>query len=149
MYKFLLTLHVLSAVLLIGPFVLVAFMGDRAIRRHDAEDIHRSARYMARFAIGSALVAVLGAAALGLSDRYTFRTPWVIISLTLWLVAMGVATGYTVPALRRAAHIVEHDEQEEKERLANITGRVVGSAGLVLVCFVIITIMMTARPFGT
>ncbi len=91
MYKFLLTLHVLSAVLLIGPFVLVAFMGDRAIRRHDAEDIHRSARYMARFAIGSTLVALLGAAALGLSDRYTFRTPWVIISLTLWLVAMGVA----------------------------------------------------------
>jgi uncharacterized membrane protein len=164
-YKFLLTLHVLSAVLLIGPFVLVAFMGDRAIRRHDAEDIRRSARYMARFAIGSTLVAVLGAAALGLSDRYTFRTPWVIISLTLWLIAMGVATGYTVPAMRRAAHMVEQgvltstDENASapataaelgvKERLDNIAGRVVGSAALVLVAFVLITILMTARPFGT
>lgn len=165
MYKFLVTLHVLSAVLLIGPFVLVAFMGDRAIRRHAADDIHRSARYMARFAIGSALVAVLGAAALGLSDRYSFRTPWVIISLTLWLVAMGVATGYTVPAMRRAAHLIEQGvlnsaddnptgpatatELGIKERLDNIAGRVVGSAVLVLVCFVIITILMTARPFGT
>jgi uncharacterized membrane protein len=169
-YKFLLTLHVLSAVLLIGPFVLVAFMGDRAIRRHDAEDIRRSARYMARFAIGSTLVAVLGAATLGLSDRYTFRTPWVIISLTLWLIAMGVATGYTVPAMRRAAHMIEQGvltntgenteaaataattataaELGVKERLDNIAGRVVGSAALVLVAFVLITILMTVRPFG-
>ena len=164
MYKFLLTLHVLSAVLLIGPFVLVAFMGDRAIRRHDAEDIRRSARYMARFAIGSTLVDVLGAAALGLSDRYTFRTPWVIISLTLWLIAMGVATGYTVPAMRRAAHMVEQGvlttdenagapataaELGVKERLDNIAGRVVGSAALVLATMVIITILMVVRPFGS
>jgi uncharacterized membrane protein len=164
-YKFLLTLHVLSAVILIGPFVLVAFMGDRAIRRHDAEDIRRSARYMARFAIGSTIVALLGAATLGLSDRYTFRTPWLIISLTLWLIAMGVATGYTVPAMRRAAHLVEQGvipaaaageegvtatttELGIKERLDNIAGRVVGSAALVLVAIILVTILMVVRPFG-
>ena len=176
MYKFLLTLHVLSAVVLIGPFVLVAFMGDRAIRRHDADDIRRSARLMARFAIGSFIVALFGAAALGLSDRYSFRTPWVIISLTLWLIAMGVATGYTVPAMRRAAAMVEQGvmsgpaplaaaertedavepnvpatagDLEIKERLDNIAGRVVGSATLVLVAIVIITILMVTRPFGS
>jgi len=174
-YKFLLTLHVLSAVVLIGPFVLVAFMGDRAIRRHDVDDIRRSARLMARFAIGSVIVALLGAAALGLSDRYSFRTPWVIISLTLWLIAMGVATGYTVPAMRRAAAMVEQGvmsgpvplpaaertedavepnvpatagDLEIKERLDNIAGRVIGSATLVLVAIVIITILMVTRPFG-
>jgi uncharacterized membrane protein len=163
-YKFLLTLHVLSAVVLIGPFVLVAFMGNRAIRVHDAEDIHRAARYLARFAIGSTIVALLGAATLGLSDKYTFRTPWVIISLTLWLIAMGVATGYTVPAMRRAAHLVEQGvippagetdvaatatELGIKERLDNIAGRVVGSAALVLATMVIITILMVVRPFGS
>jgi hypothetical protein len=89
----------------------------------------------------------------------------VIISLTLWLIAMGVATGYTVPAMRRAAHMVEQGvltstdenaggpataaELGVKERLDNIAGRVVGSAALVLVAFVLITILMTARPFGT
>jgi uncharacterized membrane protein len=106
-YTFVLTLHVLAAVLIIGPFALAAFSGHRAIRRDDAGDTRDAARFMARFGAGSLLVAVLGIGALASSDRYTFRTPWVIISLTLYVVAMGVATGYTVPAMRKAAALIE------------------------------------------
>jgi uncharacterized membrane protein len=106
-YKFVVTLHVLAAVLIIGPFALAGFSGHRAIRRNDADDTRDAARFMARFGIGSLLVALLGIGALSSSDRYTFRTPWVIISLTLYVVAMGVATGYTVPAMRKAAALIE------------------------------------------
>lgn len=107
MYTFVLTLHVLAAVLIIGPFALAAFSGHRAIRRDDPDDTRDAARFMARFGAGSLLVALLGVGALAGSDRYTFRTPWVIISLTLYVVAMGVATGYTVPAMRKAAALIE------------------------------------------
>jgi uncharacterized membrane protein len=106
-YTFVLTLHVLAAVLIMGPFTLAAFSGHRAILRDDADDTRDAARFMARFGFGSLLVALLGIGALESSDRYTFRTPWVIISLTLYVVAMGVATGYTVPALRKAAALIE------------------------------------------
>jgi uncharacterized membrane protein len=106
-FTFLVTLHVLAAVLIMGPFALVAFMGDRAVRRHDAPGTRQAASLMGRFGLGSLVVAVLGAGALGFSDRYTFKTPWVIISITLYVVGMGIATGYTVPALRRAAGILE------------------------------------------
>lgn len=168
------TLHVLAAVLVIGPFVLIPFGGHQAIRRHDAAATSRSAKLTARFAIGTLLVAVLGFGALSESTRYTFRTPWVIISLTLWVIGMGVATGYTVPAMRRAAGIIEQgvlarpvaaadatDDAPEpnvaatatdltvKERLDNISGRVIGSATLILVIFVLITVLMTWRPFGS
>ena len=111
MYKFVVTLHVLAAVLIIGPFALAGFAGHRAIRRNDADDTRDAARFMARFGIGSLVVALLGVGALGSSDRYTFRTPWVIISLTLYVVAMGVATGYTVPAMRKAAALIEAADQ--------------------------------------
>jgi uncharacterized membrane protein len=169
-YKFLVTLHVLAAVLVMGPFVLAAFVGNRAIRRHNVAEIREAATFMARFGIGTLLVAVLGIGALSLSDRYTFRTPWVIISLTLYVVGMGVATGYTVPAMRRAAHQIEQGaasvpagEGDEvtapgtaatatdvaaKERLDNVAGRVVGSGALVLLIVVLITILMVTRPFG-
>jgi uncharacterized membrane protein len=130
---------------------------------------------MARFGIGSLLVALLGVAALSLSDKFSFRTPWVIISLTLYVIGMGIATGYTVPAMRRAAGMIEQgvvsgpaavvesvDGEDQstptlaatatdlatKERLDNIAGRVVGSGALVLVTVVIITILMVTRPFG-
>jgi uncharacterized membrane protein len=169
-YKFLVTLHVLAAVLVMGPFVLAAFAGNRAIRRRNVAEIRDAATFMARFGIGTLLVAVLGIGALSLSDRYTFRTPWVIISLTLYVVGMGVATGYTVPAMRRAAHQIEQGavsvpagEGDEvttpgtaatatdvaaKERLDNVAGRVVGSGALVLLIVVLITILMVTRPFG-
>jgi uncharacterized membrane protein len=122
-YKFVVTLHVLAAVLIIGPFALAGFAGHRAIRRNDAEDTRDAARFMARFGIGSLLVALLGVGALAATDRYTFRTPWVIISLTLYVVAMGVATGYTVPAMRRAAALIEAGRQPEPiEQPAPIAG---------------------------
>ncbi|GIH12052.1 DUF2269 family protein [Rugosimonospora africana] len=175
MYKLIVTLHVLAAVLLIGPFALAAFLGHRAIRRHDAEDTRAAARLMARFGLGSLLVALLGVGALSSSDRYTFRTPWVIISLTLYVVTMGVATGYTVPAIRRAAAMIEQivperlpapesgeqNKTEEvaappmatgdlvaKQRLDAVAGRIAGSGGLVLLLIVLITILMVTRPFG-
>jgi hypothetical protein len=174
-YKFLVTLHVLSAVLLIGPFALSAFLGNRAIRRHDADDTRDAARFMARFAIGSLVVAALGIGALSVSNRYSFRTPWVIISLTLYVIAMGVATGYTAPAIRRAAGMIEQGVLDRppavvegdadadvppptlaatatdlaaKERLDNLAGRVAGSGALVFVLIALITILMVTRPFG-
>lgn len=173
-YKFIVTLHVLSAVLIIGPFALAAFDGYRAIQRHDANGTREAAGWMARFGIGSLLVAVLGAGAVFSSDRVTFRTPWIIISLTLYLVLMAVATGYTVPALRKAAKILDDgvlarpvvtgtdsDEQAPppsisttatelvtKERLDAVAGRIAGSGGLVLLVIVVITVLMVTRPFG-
>jgi hypothetical protein len=106
-YTFVVTLHVLSAVLIIGPFVLAAFSGHQAIKRYDVDDTRDAARWMARFGLGSLLIALLGIGAVQASDKVTFRTPWVIISLTLYVLMMALATGYTVPALRRAARILE------------------------------------------
>jgi uncharacterized membrane protein len=106
-YTFVVTLHVLSAVLIVGPFTLAAFSGHRAVRRYDADDTRDAARWMARFGVGSLLIALLGIGAVQASDKVTFRTPWVIISLTLYVIMMALATGYTVPALRRAARLLE------------------------------------------
>ncbi|GAA5195215.1 hypothetical protein GCM10023322_61460 [Rugosimonospora acidiphila] len=174
MYKLIVTLHVLAAVLLIGPFTLAAFLGYRAIRRHDADNTRWAGRILARFGLGSLLVALLGVGALSSSDRYTFRTPWVIISLTLYVITMGLATGYTVPAIRRAASMIEQSVPERlsapgtgepnkseeeasplppaelatKQRLDAVAGRIAGSGGLVLLLIVVITILMVTRPFG-
>lgn len=172
MYDFLVALHVLSAVLLIGPFALAAFAGYRAIRRHNADDTREAARWMARFGLGSILVVILGFGALGMSDEWTFGTPWIIISITVYLITMGIATGYTVPALRKAATLVESDtlgrpgmaqsaadetgptvtasadELATRGRLDAVAGRIAGSGAIVLLGVAIITVLMATRPFG-
>lgn len=167
------TLHVLSAILVIGPFGLLAFAGYRAIRERDEARTRSAANLLARFGIGTLLVAVLGMGALGFSTKYSFRSPWVIISLTLYVIVMGIATGYTVPALRRAAKLLVEGVIEApaaaagegsaatpptlsatatdlaaKERLDSIAARVVGSGALVLVIVCVIAVLMVVRPFG-
>ncbi len=174
MRSFVVTLHVLSAVFLTGPLIFAALGGVRAVRRLDADRTRSAAATMFWFNIGSILVALLGFWAVSTSDRVTFRTPWVIISITLWIIMLGLATGYTMPALRKAARIlaagvparpmitVPEDgdpappapyqatatELVAKERLDQLAGRIVASGVLVTLTAVAITVFMVAKPFG-
>ncbi len=169
------TLHVLSAVFLTGPLIFAALTGHRAIRRLDPDGTRAAAGTMFWFNVGSVLVAVLGFGAVSASDRFTFRTPWIIISITLYVIMMGLATGYTMPALRKAARILDGGvparpvvttvpegddapppaaytatatELVAKERLDQLAGRIAGSGGLVALAAVAITVLMVVKPFG-
>jgi MFS family permease len=172
-HTFAVTLHVLSAVFVIGPLVFAALGGYRAVRRHDPGNARSAVASLVWFNGGSVLVAVLGLWAVSTSDRVTFRTPWVTISLTLFVIMMGLATGYTMPALRKAARILDEGvlarpavtvpddegatpaartatatELVTKERLDQLAGRIAASGGLVALAAVAITIFMVVKPFG-
>ncbi|MET7394804.1 DUF2269 family protein [Dactylosporangium sp. NPDC005572] len=158
MERFVVLVHVLAAVLLIGPLVLAGFVGRRAIRKSDA-DAARQAFVAGRWATaGSVVVALFGALAVAVSSRYTFGTPWVIISSTLFVVLLGVSAGYTVPALRKAAQLLQRrsavaalDEPDgvERERLSALGDRLAGAAGLSFVIVCVIVVLMVYRPFGS
>lgn len=104
--NFLRTLHVLAAVLLIGPLVAAPFLAWWAIRRRNADGVRFAANAMAAFGAGALLVAGLGLGALLTGDQWTLATPWVLISATLFVVALALVWGYAVPGLRRAASLV-------------------------------------------
>jgi hypothetical protein len=173
MNTFVVTLHVLSTVFVIGPLVFAALGGYRAVRRHDPANTRSAVTRLIWFNAGSVLVALLGLWAVSTSDRVTFRTPWVIISLTLYVIMMGLATGYTMPALRKAARILDEGvparpvvtvpddegatpasltatatELVAKERLDHLAGRIAASGGLVALAAVAITVFMVVKPFG-
>jgi len=160
---FLKALHVLSAVMLVGPLMSAPFIGRRAIRRRSADGVRMAATQTRAYGAGTVLTALLGVLTLLASDsRYQFRTPWVIISMTLYVVALGLVFFYAVPALHKAARMVEEgvierpdgqpltassDDLLVKERLDAITARVAGAGFLVLLVFAAITLLMVIRPF--
>ncbi|MBX6355848.1 MAG: DUF2269 family protein [Micromonosporaceae bacterium] len=176
MYKFAVTLHVLAAVLVIGPLVLAALSGARAVRRHDPAGTRAAATMLSRANIGTVVVALLGFWAVSGSDRASFRTPWVVISITLWIVMGAVASALATPALRKAAKILdegvparpqaqasqpEGDESASpaqysatatelaaKERLDHLIGRIASSGALVTLTAVAIVVFMVVKPFG-
>jgi uncharacterized membrane protein len=157
---FLKALHVLSAVMLVGPLMSAPFIGRRAIQRRSADGVRMAAAQTRAYGFGTILTALLGVLTLlGSNGRYSFRTPWVIISITLYVVALLLVFFYAVPALHKAARMVEEgvvetsastassDDLLLKEHLDAITGRVAGAGFLVLAVFAVITLLMVIRPF--
>lgn len=100
------TLHVVLAVLVIGPLVLAPFAARRAIRKRSADGVRLAANQTALFGAGAVVVAGLGVATVLTGEAWTMVTPWVLIASTLFVVALAVTWGYAVPALRRAASMV-------------------------------------------
>lgn len=163
------TLHVLAAVLLVGPLVLAPFLGQRAIRRGNEDGVRAAANQLLWFGAGSVLVAALGVGAVLAGDEWTMATPWVLIASTLYVVALGLIGFYAIPALRKASHLVAEvateptdlppssataaadtdvrTESHAPDKLHAISARVAGAGWLLLIAFAAITVLMTARPF--
>jgi hypothetical protein len=161
------TLHVIAVVLVIGPMCAAPFFAQRAIRRRSADNVWAATRQLTLFGSAAAVAAALGVIAASTSDRYQVRTPWVIISITLFLLALALVFGYTAPALAKAARMIGDNEDGEtvaddgddeaaafgrrdraRTRLDVIGGRVGGSGLLILLDVVVVTVLMVVKPFG-
>lgn len=169
------TLHVLAAVLLVGPLVYAPLNARRGIAERDARRLRSAVRQTALFGLGSAVVGLLGALTLVTSDRYDFATPWVVISVTLYVIALALVFLLALPALRTATRLVRQGvldtgpgtapaadaetaaaaatltatagELRAKEQLDATTDRVTLAGVLILLAFAAIVVLMVVRPF--
>jgi uncharacterized membrane protein len=164
-HTFLKTLHVVAAVFLIGPLVVIPMSGLRAIRVGDLSAVRNAARQTTLYGLLAILVFALGAAVVPTeSEHYNFGTPWVTISMTLFIVALGIILGVLVPALTKAASLLEARttpaptiaDGEDAAPAATVTdpqvdaarGRVAASSGVASLLLVVITVLMVVKPFG-
>jgi uncharacterized membrane protein len=151
-YTFLKTLHVVAAVFLIGPLVVIPMGGLRAIRVGDLAAVRSATRQTTLYGMLSLLVFVLGAAIVPFAKKFDFGTPWVTISMTLFVVALGIVLGLLVPSLTKAATLLEASESrgpaETHPELDAVRGRVAASAGVASLLLVLVTMMMVVKPFA-
>ena len=99
-------LHVVGAVFIIGPMAILPMTGLRALRSGHPEQATTLARSTALFSYISLVVAVLGFGLVGLADpkyNLSVMTPWVLISIVLYVIAVVTVLAVVVPALKKAA----------------------------------------------
>lgn len=102
------TLHVLFAIFLVGPLTMVPMTALRSIRRRDAPAVLFAARQTMLFGLGSILVFVLGFGVVSAdSKHFHLGDPWIVISMTLYVVALVLTLLVLVPDLRRAGKLIE------------------------------------------
>jgi len=138
-------LHVVAAVFIVGPMAILPMTAMRAIRAGEGGQVGVLAQSTFVFSLLSLLVAVLGFGVIGTNeDGTTITTPWVLVSIILYVVALALNLFAVVPALRSAAeHMVDPASQElQKPDYRRIT---IGS-GVVTLLLVVITVLMAWHP---
>jgi uncharacterized membrane protein len=100
-------LHVVAAVFIIGPMAILPMTGLRAIRAGQGDQVAALARSTFVFSLLSLLVVVFGFGILGFTTHdTTVTTPWVLISLILYVIALALSLFGVVPAMRSAAELL-------------------------------------------
>jgi hypothetical protein len=146
--KFLLSVHVLAAIVAIGPVTVAASMFPAAARRALAEtgtdrdlavlrNLHRICRVYAVFGIVVPVFGLATAASLGvLGDA------WLIVSIVLTAAAAGVLAVLVLPRQQHILAAVPDLDERGPARLAMYTG-------MFNLLWAVVTVLMIVRPGST
>jgi uncharacterized membrane protein len=138
---FLLTVHVVLAIFLVGPLVSAANLGPRALRDGDAGALRLLARTVTVNGWASIAVALVG---FGLVQRRygnEFTDAWLIVSILLFVVATVLVVLLLAPLLRGAA-----GQAAGGTPTAALAGRVGAVAGAASLCYLVVAILMVWQP---
>ncbi|MGW0433287.1 DUF2269 family protein [Micromonospora sp. NPDC003197] len=154
MSAFLLSVHVLAAILTIGPVAIAASMFPRAARAALAAStdlrptsvvrvLHRITRV---YAVIGALVPVFGLAT-GASIG-VLGDAWLIVSMILTAAAAAILIAFILPAQQRVVHALDTDSPGGAE--ANRSTRRLGMlTGVFNLLWAIVVVLMIYRPGST
>jgi uncharacterized membrane protein len=142
------TLHVVGAVFIVGPMAILPMTAMRAIRAGQGAQVEVLAKSTFVFSLLSLVVAVLGFGVIGVTTHDTkVSTPWVLISIVLYAVALALTLIAVVPALRSAA---EHLQDPASQNLkAPDYRRIAIGSGVATVLLVVVVVLMSWKPGGS
>lgn len=143
MHDVLLSLHIITAVFLIGPVAAAGPAIARATRAGDVGAVESSARMMRIYGYGSLLVALFG---LGLVQKKwgaQFGDTWVWLSLALFVVALAAIVAVAVPAQEDLAEALRSGAADKAK---SALGKVMGGSSLASIAYVVIIVLMVTKP---
>ena len=137
-------LHVVGAVFLVGPMAILPMSGLRALRTGDARQVSALTKSTYVFSLLSLLVVVFGFGAMSLADdrlHLSITTPWILISLILYAIALLLNLFLVVPALRTAHEGIGNGSDARAGY-----GRIAAGSGIVALLLVAVVVLMVWKP---
>ena len=139
MTKLLLTIHVLAAIVAIGPVTVAAGMYPVATRKADRPTLvvlHRITRVYAVLALAIPVLGLATATSMGV-----LTDPWLLVSIALTVLAAGILGLQILP--RQAQALTAVTDQTDATALAGRLGMVTGIFNLL---WATVVILMIVRP---
>lgn len=146
-YAVVLVVHLLTVMFLVGPAALAGVLSSRHVREGRADALRTDARTTRVYTLASLVTVLLGSALVGLSGgssgvaEWSMGQLWVSASYVLWLVAVALVLAVVVPAQNGAATALEAGGDA-----APLVGRIAAGAGVAMLCWIAIVVLMVAKP---
>ena len=142
-YAVVLALHLLTVACVVGPLAVAAVSSPRLVRAGDLEGLRSAVRTTRIYAAATLVTVLLGTALVGLSGTGTTKwdmgDAWIVGSYVLWLAAVVLTVAVVLPGLRAAVAALESSGTAA-------TGRIAVGAGLAMLCWVAIIVLMVSKP---
>jgi uncharacterized membrane protein len=135
-------LHVVSAVFFVGPMAILPMTAMRAVRAGNADQVSVLAKSTNLTSLLSLLVIVFGFGAMSLADEkyhLSITTPWILWSLILYAVALGLTLFLVVPTMRRAADAL-------RDGTASRYPAIAAGSGVATLLLVAVVVLMVWKP---
>lgn len=148
-YLLVLTLHILCAIVGFGGVMLNGIWGSTLSKTQGeaagvlARTLEKVSKVAEVFIIA---VAVLGVIVMLLSDgAHSFSSPWVWISIVLFVAALGLSLGVLAPTSGKLVTLAEAGNQPGPEREA-LEKKVAAVSGMLHLSLVLILLLMVFGP---
>jgi uncharacterized membrane protein len=99
-------LHVVAAVFIVGPMAILPMSAMRAVRGGNATQVAMLAKSTNLFSLLSLLVVLFGFGVMGMAEdkhNLSITTPWILWSIILYVIALGLSLFLVVPTMKKAA----------------------------------------------
>jgi uncharacterized membrane protein len=139
MRTFLLTLHVVSAIFVVGPLVFAANRVAGALRSRDGSGLlPMFARIVPLYGALSVVVALLGFSLVRPKWGNELSDGWLLGSVALYVVGTALVLGVLTPLLRGAVRA--------GGSTAGLAPRAAAAGGLASLCYVAVAVLMVWQP---
>jgi uncharacterized membrane protein len=140
-------LHVVAAVFIVGPMAVLPMTAMRAVRGGDARQVETLAKSTNLISLLSLLVILFGFGAMGLADpkyHLSVTTPWILWSIILYIVALGLTLFVVVPTMHRAAAAITDGTASSPESKGY--GAIAAGSGVASLLLVAVVVLMVWKP---
>ena len=146
-YKFLVLIHVLSAILGLGPGFIMIYIVTKAKTMTELRHAYLIRNRVHVFVmVGGSLLLITGLL-MGYINPYLFRAKWFVWSLSLFLIALGFGPVVLSPCSKPIKALLKNQEGEEiPEEYFKMAKKLFFYERMENVIFLIVIILMILKP---
>jgi uncharacterized membrane protein len=149
MYEFLLTIHILAAVIWLGGGIAMHILGRRVLKRNDPQEIYKFSAEVniigMRLYAPMSLILLVAGILLVNEAGYEFSQLWITLGFLGWVFSFIVGVGYYGPQDKKLQTLVAAEGPTAPGVVANVRQALLVNSFEILILMLVV-VDMTTKP---